>query len=155
NKFGLQLDMTRTGVNSLSPRTVQLVKGLDQNVTMTGFFTLFAKDARKYAEKHWNRVKDILDLYQNAGRGKVTVAMVDTKNSPQEVSKILKRLLDKPAYKDESAPHAAAIKRFPELNKKIEEVFKAEDAAIVKFAQSDPKLNRVQSLVFLAFDMRN
>src|SRR5262249_24970014 len=139
---------------SLSPRTVQLVKNLDQNVTMTGFFTLFAKDARKYAEKHWNRVKDILDLYQNVGRGKVTVAMVDTKNSPQEVSKILKRLIDKPAYKDEAAPHAEAIAKFPELNKKVEDLFKKEFETIQGLATGNPALNRTQALAFVAMDMR-
>lgn len=154
-KFGWQVDLTRSGVNSLSPRTVQLIRGLNEDVTMTGFFTLFAKDARKYAEKHWNRVKDLLDLYQNVGRGRVTVAMVDTKNAPQEVSRILKRLTEKSAYRDESAPHAEAVTQFPDLNRKIEELFKAEEAAIVNLAKADQRLNRAQALAFLAFDMRN
>ena len=81
-----RVDLTSSGQNSLSPRTVQLVKSLDRKVTMTGLFTLLAKDVRKHAEKHWNQVKDLLDLYETVGGSNIAVAMVDRQNQPQEVN---------------------------------------------------------------------
>ena len=90
-----QKDLTSSGLNSLNDRSVQLVKSLDQKVTMTGLYTLIAKDVRKNAEKHWNLVKDQLDLYETVGGGQgacpdsdgpsgVHVAMSNTFNTPAE-----------------------------------------------------------------------
>ena len=153
SRFSGRLDMTSAGRNSLSPRTQQLLSGLNTNLNITGTYTTALKEVRKFAEKHRNMVRDLLDLYETGGRGKVTTAMIDPSASPGEVSKLLKRLVEKPAYKDEASPHRQAIQTFPELNKRIAEVVKAETDQINDLAQKDPRLQRETALFGLRFEL--
>ncbi len=118
-RFGGRIDVTSSGVNSLSPATVKLVRSLPAEVTITGIYTSFLQEARPHAEKHQNMVRDLLDLYETAGKGKLRTQMIDPQENPAAVEALLKRLADKPAYKGESAPHEEALKAFPELEKRI------------------------------------
>ncbi len=125
-RFGGRVDVTSARVNSLSQATVKLVRTLPQDVTITGIYTSFLKEARPHAEKHQNMVRDLLDLYETAGKGNVRTQMVDPQENPGAVDEMLKRLAEKPAYKGESAPHEEALKAFPPLERRISDFATAE-----------------------------
>ncbi len=153
-RFGGQIDMTRAGVNSLSPRTVQLVRSLDRDVTITSLFSVALKEIRPHAEKHKQLVADLLDLYENAGRGRVAVFQLDPGQSPERVDELLKRLADKPAYRDEAKPHAESLARFPELGARVSELVQSELARVEDLVRADQRLNRVPELAIIARLMR-
>lgn len=152
-RFSGRFDMTSAGRNSLSPRTQKLLSGLDTNITLTGTYTTALKEVRKFAEKHRNMVRDLLDLYETGGKGKVTTAMIDPSTAPADVQKLLKRLVEKSAYKDEANPHREAIKTFPELNTRIAEVVKSESDQINAIAQKDARLRGETALFGLRYEL--
>jgi hypothetical protein len=144
--YGGRADLTRARVNSLSLRTVQLLHGLDQNVTITGLYSTALKEVRPYAEKHKNSVSDLLDLYETAGRGKVTTAMIDPGANPNQITALLARLKEKPAYKDEAKPHAEALAAFPTLSTRLAELMQGELNEINGLRDADPALANVRPL---------
>lgn len=145
-RVGGRADLTREGLNSLAPRTVQLLRGLDSEVTITGLYSTALKEIRPYAEKHENRVADLLDLYETAGRGNVTTHMVDPSESPAKVTELLTRLAAKPAYKDEAAPHAETLAAFPELSGRIVELLQSELNELDRLRNADPGTAQVREL---------
>ena len=144
--YGGRADLTRSGVNSLSPRTVQLLRGLDQDVTITGLYSTALKEVRPHAEKHKNRVSDLLDLYETAGRGTVTTNMIDASDSPAQITALLTRLKEKPAYQDEAKPHAEALEAFPALSARLAELIQGELNEINGLRSADPALANVRAL---------
>ena len=145
-RFGGQIDVTRSGVNSLSPRTVALLEGLEEPITLTGLYSTTLKEVRPYAEKHKNRVADLLDLYETAApAGKVRSEMIDASEDPAAVEELLKRLAQKPAYQDESKPHAEVLKAFPETNGRILS-FLQEEATRFSEIRNKPELAQVSAV---------
>ncbi len=144
--YGGRGDLTRTGVNSLSPRTEQLLDALDQNVTITGLYSTALKEVRPHAEKHQKRVADLLDLYETAGRGTVTTSMIDASKSPTQVTALLARLKEKPSYKDAAKPHAEALEAFPALSARLVELMQGELNEINGLHSTDPALANVRPL---------
>jgi hypothetical protein len=145
-RFGGRVDLTRARLNSLSPRTVQLLRGLDQDITITGLYSTALKEIRPHAEKHQAHVSDLLDLYESAARGKVTTQMIDSSESPAKVTDLLARLAGKPAYKDEAAPHAEALAAFPELNARLVQLIQAEMAELERLGGTDQRLAEIREL---------
>ncbi len=153
-EYGGRVDLTRTGVNSLSPRTVQLLRGLGEDVTITGLYSTALKEVRPYAEKHQTRVGDLLDLYETAARGKVTAHMIDASASPAKVTALLARLKEKPAYKDEAKPHAEALDAFPALSARLAELMQGELSGIDGLHNADPALAKIQALSIIERNLR-
>ncbi|MCC6357530.1 MAG: Gldg family protein [Phycisphaerales bacterium] len=154
-RWGGRVDLTSSGRNSISPRTAQLLKGLDGDVTLTGFYTLLAKDLRPNAEKHRDRVADLLDLYESAGRGKITVSMIDPQKAPADAAAVRSRLVTKPAYKDEAAGHIEALNGFPELNRKLAELIKVETDSILALQQKDKQFENLSQMAGLDFALKS
>lgn len=152
--FGGRLDLTSTGVNSLSPRTTKLLAGLDKNITITSLYSLALKEIRPHAEKHKQAVEDLLDLYETAGRGHVATFHIDPGEQPDKVAELLKRLAEKPAYKDESKPHAEALTGFGQIDEQLSALVQSELPKIEGFAKADPRLNRLPELAILARALR-
>ena len=152
--YGGRVDLTRSGVNSLSPRTTQLLAGLDENVTITGLYTMALKEVRPFAAKHKRRVNDLLDLYETAGHGKVSTSMIDASENPAQVTALLTRLKDKPAYKDEAKPHAEALEAFPALSAKLAELMQSELNQLDELRSSDPALSSVAALGIVDRNLR-
>lgn len=142
-RIGAKFDASSAGANSLSPRTVGLLRDVSENVTITGLYSTVAKELRKHAEKHRAGVADLLDLYETAGRGKVSVAMIDPATQQADVQKLLKRLGDKAAYKDEFKPHIDAITAFPTLSQKIAAFLQGEVTQFDEMAKKDEAVLRV------------
>ena len=152
SRYGGRTDWTSTGVNSLNPRTTQLLEGLNEPITITGIYSTALKELRPIDEKHRSRVSDLLDLYQTAGKGKVTTFMLDPVKDQVKVNEFLARLKDKPAYKDEAKPHAEALTSFPALDAKIAELVQSEVAGLEKLVAADSALEKIQPIAII---MRN
>ncbi|MFN0138072.1 MAG: Gldg family protein [Phycisphaerae bacterium] len=142
-RLGWKKDVSSAGTNSLSQRTVQLVRDLGENVTVTGLYSTALKEVRPHAEKHRNKVADLLDLYETAGRGKVSTKMIDPQSQPQEVEALLTRLAEKPAYKDEAKPHADLLAAFPQTSQKISGLLKPELTQLDEIIKNNEALDRV------------
>jgi len=145
-RFGGRVDLTRGGVNSLTPRTIQLLKGLPEHVVITGLYSTALKEVRPYAEKHQSGVSDLLDLYETAGRGKVTTHMIDATQNPEKITDLLARLKEKPVYRDEAQPHAEALAAFPTLSATIAELLQNELTQLEQLRGADPSLQKVQPI---------
>ncbi len=152
-RLGGRMDVSSAGRNSLSPRTVQLLKGLDGKINITGTYSVALKEVRKFAEKHRGMVADLLDLYETSGGGKVSTAMIDPSKSPLEVKALLKRIVEKPAYKDESKPHEEAIKAFPELIQRVATLVKSENDGIAALAKDDKALASISTLFAVQIEL--
>lgn len=153
-RVGGRVDLTSSGVNSLSPRTLALVGSLPQDIKITALYTTALKEIRTHAEKHKDRVSDLLDLYEGASRGKITANVVDPSDNPKAVSELLKSLASKSSYKDEAAPHAAALEAFPSISEQIISLGQQELTALEETAKNDPKLNRTRELAIIARNFR-
>lgn len=70
-----RFDLTEEGIYSLSPQTVKIVKGLDQNVTIIAFYSLRAGGRQQ--------ASDLLDEYRH-NNPRITVRFVDPFQSPAE-----------------------------------------------------------------------
>lgn len=140
-RFKAQWDLTGTGRNSLSTRTIQLLKGLPQNIRITAVFA--EPDKRDtLGQKRQRQLRDLLDLYEAAGGGKVTTAMIDPSTERGATDKLLQRLLELPAYKDEAKPHQEALKKIGDLTQQIKALANDEADKAERLAQADPQLAR-------------
>lgn len=116
--FKTQLDWTSGGLNSLSPSTTKLMRGLEEHVTITGIYAVLS-EYQQFAQKRQDRVRDMLSLYESMGGGKVTARVIDPMKDQAATPAIIERLKNKPAYLEEAAPHKAALDNFKTLNEAI------------------------------------
>jgi len=149
-RVGGRVDLTQSGVNSLTPRTRQLVSQLDKELTITALYTTALKEIRPHAEAHKARVADLLSLYEASGRGRITARVIDPTTDAAEVKALLDRLRNKTSYKDEAAPHAKLIAEFPDLNQRILAAVEADAQQIQALAQGDPRLLQMRELAIIA-----
>jgi hypothetical protein len=148
-QYGGRADLTSSRVNSLSSRTVRLLGSLDQDITITGLYTVLS-EYQQYAQKRQDHVRDLLDLYESFGRGRVATAMIDPMKEQDKVASLLQRLREKPAYKDEAAPHQQALDKFPDLNTAVSGLADGDLAQFKSFAESDARMTRVREFVIVA-----
>jgi hypothetical protein len=118
-RYKRQADLTRTGINSLGDRTLQLVRHLPEDVRITALYPLIDENLDKYSKKRHDTVNDLLTLYESTSRGKITVAMLDPLKDKLQLPPLLKRLRDKPAYKNQAAEHVKLLGEFEPLRTKI------------------------------------
>jgi hypothetical protein len=151
--FNLQADLTGTGRNSLSPRTVQLLKHLDQNVRITAVFP--EPDKRdQIGQKRRQAMRDLLDLYEQAGGGRVTTAMLDPSLEKAATDKLLKRLTELPAYKDEARPHQEALAASAKLTEDLKNLATDESKRLEELAHNDPQAARNRNFAIVRNNLR-
>ncbi|MBL8879567.1 MAG: Gldg family protein [Phycisphaerales bacterium] len=114
-RFGGQIDLTATGVNSLSAASRELVRSVNEPIRITAFYTVIS-DVQKFAQKHKDMVKDLLALYESQNRGKISTYVVDPVRERTRIDEVLERLRNKAAYKTESEAHRAAIEKYPKIS---------------------------------------
>lgn len=153
-RVGGRIDLTRSGLNSLSGRTKNLLHGLEQDVTITGLYSTALKEIRPHAQKHHDRLADLLDLYETEGRGKITARMIDPSKDPALVTELLERLREKPAYQDEAKRHKALIERFPAVQTAVNNLMSNDVAQLEELAKQDERLDRVMQLARYAMNLR-
>jgi len=73
NQYHARWDVTEDSAYSLSPQTIQIIKGLDEPVSITGFFS--SKDTRKVV------IQDLLDEYRFCSDS-ITYELVDPDLKP-------------------------------------------------------------------------
>lgn len=132
-RFRTQLDVTRSGINSLSPRTVQLVRKLDQNVTITALYTVLS-EYDTLAQKRQRRVGDLLNLYESVAPTRITASVIDPMKDSTRLTVIRDRLVKLPAYQNEAAPHKAALESLPAFQEALTALLKAELDAMGRVA---------------------
>lgn len=144
-RFKSQVDLTSTGSNSLSPRTRQLLNGLNEDVRITGLYALVLKEElQKAAQKRKDTVADLLSLYEALGRGKVTTGMIDSIKEASKRNELLARIRSKPGYADESKPHQEALAAFPALNQQIIQLAENDSKAMKEFFATNDRLRGVR-----------
>lgn len=138
-RFRTEVDTTRTAVNSLTPRTVKLLEGLKEPITLTAVYGVVKVDDQA-AEKRRDMVRSLLSLYQRANPRMVSVQVIDPVKEPQEVLAELKRIHELPKYKEEAAPLDAALKAFPELSRRIGTLVKDDVEVLKPFENANIRL---------------
>ncbi|MCH7870970.1 MAG: Gldg family protein, partial [Planctomycetes bacterium] len=123
-RYKMQFDWTSSGVNSLSPRTVKLIKSIDQDVTVTALYTVLTEYS--LAQKRQDRVRDLLDLYESVGGSHIATSVLDPMKDQSRLTPILERLKNKSTYKDEAAPHDEVLQRLPKLVEDLQVLLQGE-----------------------------
>ena len=124
-RFKTQFDWTSSGMNSLSPRTVKLIKGVDQDVRITALYTVLS-EYDTLAQKRQDRVDDLLDLYESVGGSYITAVLLDPMKDQSKLQPILDRLKNKTAYKDEAAPHDAVLSGLTQFSEDLQRLLQSE-----------------------------
>lgn len=148
-RFGGRIDVTSDRVNSLSDGTTKLLRKLAGTVRLTAAYTTANKEAFKFREKHKKFVADLLDLYETAGRGKVSTAVIDPQMSPAAMEKLLERLRGKSAYADEAKPHREALESLPKLTGALSTFGLAESGELERLIKADEKLGKVKEIALI------
>lgn len=152
-RFPAQADLTGTGRNSLSSRSVQLLRGLDRNIRITGVFA--EPDKRDVLGQRRRRaLQDLLELYEQAGGARVSTYLLDPSLQKAETDKLLQRLLELPAYRDEARPHQEALAAFGPVNAQIQTLGSAEFARLDELMQAEPTLARQRNLAIIRNNFR-
>lgn len=107
-RFGRSWDWSRTGVNSLSPSTANLLSHLNEKVTITAAYGVDRK-SDVLGEKRLGMIRDLLSLYDLKGGANVDTYVIDPQAERARIEKMLIDLRDKPGYKEEWQPHKAVI----------------------------------------------
>lgn len=139
SRNGGQVDLTRTGVNSLSPRTEALLDDVEQDVRITAIYTVLSEYDER-AQKRQRVVDDLLQLYEASAGGRVTAELIDPMKDRGQFAALLQRLREKPAYQDEAAPHKQVIEEFPKLNQRIIATLDAHMAEIERLFAANQEL---------------
>ena len=136
-------DWTRTGQNSLSPRTRQLVRSLGTDVRITALYPVVGKDAAfADQQRRQDSVRDLLRLYEGAGRGRITASVIDPLTDLGQVEQIVTRLRSKTVYKQELEPYSKALEAFPAVNQQLQTLAQAESQRLAAIGAQDPQLSR-------------
>lgn len=152
-RFGDRWDLSSTGVNSLSPRSLNMLRKLPDNVSITALYTAALDEVQPLKRKYRERVADLLGLYETAARGKVRVELIDPRREVTRAEKLLKDLAAKPSFAEEAAPHRAALEQFDALQTDLTTFSQSEMQGLAQVAQ-DPEAARIpQAAIFrVAFD---
>ena len=111
NVPAVKVDMTSSGVNSLSEGTVNLLKGLEKDVTLTSLY--FETDLEEEDQPRYRRiVQDLLNLYASGARSKVRVAWINPLSDHEKFKDLQVRLREKDRFKKELEPYAKIIDHY-------------------------------------------
>lgn len=134
-----QVDVTRSGVNSLSPRTTKLLKNLGDDVTITALYTVLS-EYDEQAQKRQDAIRDLLRLYESTGGGHVTANLIDPMKDRLRLPAVLKGLREKPAYRDQAQKHREVLQEFPEIQRRAVAAITAQVEAAQRLLAADPAL---------------
>ena len=152
-QFSTQFDLTRTGRNSLSARTVKLLGGLERDVTITAIYPVRTETA-EVDQRRQDAVRDLLELYEGAGGGHTKTELIDPLKKPGRMADIERRLAELPAYQNESAGHQAVIERFTQLNQQVREIIGADAQHLAELGEGQPLLARSREFQIVSMNLR-
>jgi len=121
-----RVDMTSSGVNSLSSGTTNLLRNLDQNVRVTSLY--FETDREDQDQSKYRRAaKDLLDLYEATNRAKVTAEWINPLKDHEKLQNLQARMREKTAFKDAVTKYEEHLKKYKdELDGKMHSLVDAE-----------------------------
>lgn len=119
-------DMTSTGVNSLSEASENVLRSLDQNIRLTSLY--FETDREEKDQPRYRRAaQDLLDLYEATNRAKVGSEWINPLKDHEQFRKLLARLREKAAFKEEIEQYKARIDRYTgELSDEMQAMVQSE-----------------------------
>lgn len=135
-----RVDLSSSGVNSLSSRTQKLLRGLDTDIRITGIYSTALEELRRFAEKHRDRVADLLDLYETASGGRIRTEMIDPVKDAAATQSVFARLQDAPKYAAQVVPYKELLEQFPALNQELLGFFQSETDALNQIIAADASL---------------
>jgi hypothetical protein len=147
-----RMDVTSSGVNSLTEPTEALLKGIDQKIKLTSLY--FKTDIEdKDQDRYRSAVNDLLELYSVSNRSNIEFASINPLQDHEEQSAVLKRLADRKLYKEQAAGHVEIINRFQnELVERITKLLSDELAQIDSFGELSGNAARLAGEVKGMFD---
>jgi uncharacterized membrane protein len=106
-----RVDMTSSGINSLTPATERLIRQLDQKLTLTSLY--FETDQEQEDQAKYRRaVTDLLDLYAGLNSAKVEAKWVNPLKDHVAYKDLLKSLRTLPKFEEQLAEYRSYIDRF-------------------------------------------
>ena len=145
-----KLDLTDTGVNSLTNGTEQLLGGLDQRIRLTSMY--FQTDLEEENQKKYrNRIGDLLELYQAANRSKVEIESFNPLQDHAARERFRRRVQDLEKFRKESQEHRELIERYQnEIAGRMADLLQTEMETIESLqaaAPDDPDLGQLHALM--------
>jgi hypothetical protein len=153
DQFATQADLTRSGVNSLSPRTQRLLADLEQPVTITAVYPVI--EEVPHHEPRQKAVADLLELYENAAAGQVTTAVLDPFETPLQVQQLTERLRTKPAFAEAAAPYQEVIVDFTDFQTAVAQQLAGDVEALTDLARTNAALNQNQQFISVVLSLRS
>ncbi|MCG3130383.1 MAG: hypothetical protein FLDDKLPJ_01140 [Phycisphaerae bacterium] len=145
------IDMTSSSINSVSPPTQNLLKGLDANVRVTSLY--FRNDAESEDQKKFRQsVDDLLSLYEASNRSKVTKDWINPLQDHEKRRAMLGRLKEKARFKEQIQGYTDAAEAFrDEIRPQLTELFTQEFSLLDQFGGGlgggDPLLGQVRQAI--------
>ena len=125
-----RIDMTSSGVNSLSEGTGNFLAGLENGVRLTSLYfesDLDEPDQQRYREA----VRDLIELYESTNRSKVTAEWINPLKDHERLQSLLRRLREKPAFKKELDAYQSRVEEYQQrLDGAMRELVQSELDAI-------------------------
>ncbi len=107
----LRMDMSSSGVNSLSAGSEKLLRHLEPNVRLTSLY--FETELEEEDQPRYRRaVQDLIELYQASNRRKIVAEWINPIKDQDKVRKLMERLRDKKAFKTTIDKYNERIKTF-------------------------------------------
>jgi len=127
---GAKHDMTSSGINSLSDGTTNLLRDLDEDVTLTSLY--FETDLEDEDQPHYRRaVDDLLALYESTQRAKVRREWINPLSDHDKLKELTTRLRSKELFAKELEPYKKAVDLYTsELDGQMRAAVQAELDAI-------------------------
>lgn len=125
-----QLDMTSSGLNSLSDSSRTLIGNLEAPITITSLY--FETDREEEEQQQYRRTADdLIHLYESTDRARITANWINPLKDHEGYKKLLKRLGEKPAFHAQLATYAERIEVFKtKLDPQINELIQSESAKV-------------------------
>lgn len=123
-------DMTRSGVNSLSDGTKNLLRGLDKNIRITSLY--FETDREEADQPRYRRaVQNLLGLYEASNRARITTDYINPLKDRDRFNALTARLRGLSAYKADIERQTARVDEYKnQLDVAMRKLLQEESSAI-------------------------
>jgi hypothetical protein len=145
------VDLTRGGEFSISPRTVNLLKSLPNDITITALFRIsddLAESAKSQAQQQKQQIEDLLRRYSSIS-GKVHYKVLDPIRDNAEKTRLIRTL--KETYAGETTKHKKVVDGFKQLDPKILTLMDRERNEFKELAENNEKVNSDRNIVAIYY----
>ncbi len=147
-----RVDVTSSGINSLTEPTQALLNGIDQKIKLTSLY--FKTDIEdKDQDRYRSAVNDLLELYSVSNRSQIEFESINPLQDHEKRSAVLKRLADRSLYKEQASGHVEIIDRFQnEFLERITKLLSEDLSQIESFGKLAGTADRLANEVKGLFD---